>query len=84
LWLLLQHILPKSFRRTRNFGFLHPNSKQLIQVVQLLFKFDPNQALAWMRKRPEMACSACGGIMKIIETQIPSVPVFRYARGIPT
>ena len=26
LWLLLQHVLPKGFRRARNFGFLHPNS----------------------------------------------------------
>jgi len=82
LWLLLQHVLPKGFRRTRNFGFLHPNSKQLIQVVQLLFKFVPNRALAWVRKRPDMVCNACGGIMKIIETRIPSV--FCYSRGIPT
>jgi len=74
--------LPKGFRRTRNFGFLHPNSKQLIQVLQLLLKFDPNRALAWMRKRPEMRCSSCGGVMKIIETQIASV--FHYARRIPT
>jgi len=35
LWRLLRHVLPKRFRRARNFGFLHPNSKRLIQVVQL-------------------------------------------------
>ncbi|MEC4678217.1 MAG: transposase, partial [Nitrospirota bacterium] len=29
LRLMLQHVLPKGFRRTRNFGFLHPNSKRL-------------------------------------------------------
>ncbi len=33
LWLVLQHILPKGFRRARNYGFLHPNSKQLIRVL---------------------------------------------------
>ena len=27
LWLVLQHVLPKDFRRARNFGFLHPNSQ---------------------------------------------------------
>ena len=27
LGLILQHVLPKGFRRTRNFGFLHANSK---------------------------------------------------------
>ena len=82
LWLLLQHVLPKGFRRARNFGFLHPNSKHLIQVLNLLFKFDPSRALAWMRRRPPMICSCCGGTMKIIETRIRSV--FRYAVSIPT
>ncbi len=82
LWLLLQHVLPKGFRRARNFGFLHPNSKHLIQVLHLLFKFDPSRTLAWMRKRPAMICSCCGATMKIIETRIRSV--FRYAVSVPT
>jgi hypothetical protein len=70
LWLVLQHILPKRFRRTRNFGFLHPNSKRLIQVIQLLLGVDPNGALAWIKKRPKMLCRYCGGEMNIIETRI--------------
>jgi hypothetical protein len=73
LWLLLQHVLPKGFRRARNFGFLHPNSKPLIQVLQLICNFDPNQALAWMRKRPPMSCSCCGGTMTILKTRIRSM-----------
>jgi len=73
LWLLLQHVLPKGFRRARNFGFLHPNSKQLIQILQLICKLNPNQALAWVRKRPPMRCSCCGGTMNIIKTRIRSV-----------
>jgi hypothetical protein len=32
---ILLHILPKGFRRARNFGFLHPNSK-LVKLVQLI------------------------------------------------
>jgi len=73
LWLLLQHVLPKGFRRARNFGFLHPNSKRLIQVLQLICKLDPNRALAWLRKRPPMLCRCCGGTMMIIRTRIRSV-----------
>jgi WD40 repeat protein len=73
LWLLLQHILPKGFRRARNFGFLHPNSKQLIQILQLICKLDPNRVLKWIRKRPPMVCRCCGGIMTIIKTRIRSV-----------
>ena len=26
LWLVLRHVLPRRFRRARNFGFLHPNA----------------------------------------------------------
>lgn len=70
LWLILQHVLPKGFRRARNFGFLHPNSKRLIALIQLLLKFDPTRALAWMRKRPQWDCPCCGAKMKIIETRL--------------
>ena len=72
LWLLLQHVLPKGFRRTRNFGFLHPNSKRMIQVLQLICKFDPNRALRWLKERPPILCKSCGGIMTIIATRILS------------
>ena len=37
LWLILQHVLPKGFRRARNFGFLHPNSKRLIRLLHYSF-----------------------------------------------
>lgn len=47
LWLILRHVLPKGFRRARNFGFLHPNSKRLIRLLQVLLGVNPNQALAW-------------------------------------
>ena len=42
LWLLLQHVLPKGFRRARNFGFMHPNSKQLIQLLHVLLRLEPS------------------------------------------
>jgi hypothetical protein len=38
LWLILQHVLPKGFRRTRDFGFLHANSKKRLALLQKLFK----------------------------------------------
>lgn len=73
LWLLLRHVLPKGFRRARNFGFLHPNSKRLLQILHLVLKFDPSRALAWMKKRPSMACRCCGGEMEIVKTRIPAL-----------
>ena len=48
LWLLLQHVLPKSFRRARNFGFLHHNSKRLRELLRRLLKFAPGRAGAWV------------------------------------
>ena len=75
LWLVLQHVLPKGFRRTRNFGFLHPNSKRLITLLQYLLGVNPNRALAWLRKRPQLTCCCCGAVMTIVRTQMK--PLFQ-------
>jgi len=81
LWLVLQHVLPRGFRRARNFGFLHPNSKRLIQVLQLRFKWDPNRALTWVKKRTPMLCNSCGAAMEILKTRI--LPVFPAKVTVP-
>ena len=73
LWLLLQHVLPKGFRRVRNFGFLHPNSKRLIQLLHYLLKMDPGRSMLWIKKRPPLTCRCCGGEMKIVRTRIPPI-----------
>ena len=65
LRLILQHVLPKGFRRARNFGFLHPNSK-LVQLLQWLKRV----AVSPPKPRPVIRCSCCGGAMKIIRTRI--------------
>lgn len=69
LRLVLQHVLPKGFRRARNFGFLHPNSKRLIQLLQYLHKRVPAQPA--IAKRPALRCRCCGGEMRIVRTRIP-------------
>lgn len=74
LWLILQHVLPKGFRRARNFGFLHANSKRLIALLQFLLGFDPKRALAWVKQRPKLTCRCCGAVMNIVRTRI--WPVF--------
>jgi hypothetical protein len=68
LRLILQHTLPKGFRRARNYGFLHPNSKRLMIVLQLQLKVIVRPALA--RVRPAMRCACCGGVTKIVRTRI--------------
>jgi hypothetical protein len=78
LWLLLQHVLPKGFRRARNFGFLHPNSKRLIQLLHVLFKLAPQRSLGWLKKRPSLRCPCCGGEMRIVRTRIRSAHSRRW------
>ena len=79
LWLILQHVLPTGFRRARNFGFLHPNSKKMISILQTLGKLDPKKMLKkiGLRQRPQMTCTCCGRKMQVGQTRIPLVEVFR-------
>ncbi|HRL78657.1 MAG TPA: transposase [Candidatus Accumulibacter phosphatis] len=72
LWLVVQHVLPKGFRRARHFGFLHPNSKRLIALLQLLLNFAPASATAWFKERAPIVCTCCGAVMAIVRTRLPS------------
>ena len=70
LRLVVQHVLPKGFRRARNFGFLHPNSKRQIKLIQLLLRRIPDLKSIEAKKRPALCCPCCGGEMKIVRTGI--------------
>ena len=72
LWLVLQHVLPKGFRRARNFGFLHPNCKRLIALLHLMLKFVPPAPVDWFRKRAPILCTCCGAVMVIVKTRMAS------------
>lgn len=71
LRLILQHVLPKGFRRARNFGFLHPNSKRLIALLQVVLKVIPSANLTWMKPRPPFLCMCCGAPMQVLRRRIP-------------
>jgi hypothetical protein len=73
LWLILQHVLPKGFRRARNFGFLHPNSRRLIGLLHVLLKFAPPLVPASIRQRPPLLCACCGAVMRIVRTRLPPI-----------
>ena len=62
---ILLHILPKGFRRARNFGFLHPNSK-LVKLVQLIKQV----VVPPPRPRPAVSCTCCGKPMRIVRTRV--------------
>lgn len=70
LWLILQHTLPKGFRRAREYGLLHPNAKRLIALVQVLLRFVPRPITEFIKPRPTLSCPCCGAVMKIVRTRI--------------
>lgn len=70
LRLILQHILPKGYRRARNFGFLHPNSQWIPLIKLLVTRIEVYVA---PKPRPAIRCPCCGGTMKIIRTRIKAV-----------
>lgn len=71
LWHVLQHVLPRGFRRSRNFGFLHPNSAGAIRLLQVLhLRVPPNSQTKAMPERPAWRC-ACGQPMHVVRRRMP-------------
>ena len=76
LWLVLQHVLPKGLRRSRNFGFLHPNSARAIALLQVLhLRAAPAAAPTTAPTpaptlRPTWRC-ACGQPMRVLRRRLP-------------
>ncbi len=64
LWLLLQHVLPKGFRRVRDYGFLHGNAKKILMLIQWVLHvvIERKQSAS----RPPFTCPNCKGAMNIM------------------
>ena len=65
LQLIVQHVLPKGFRRVRDYGFLHSNAKKLLSLVQLILQVIIKELLP--RARPVFKCPCCQASMMIVE-----------------
>ena len=65
LQLILQHVLPRGFRRVRDYGFLHGNAKKLLSLVQLILRV----IIAELKPQPRPAfkCPCCKRSMHILE-----------------
>lgn len=64
LWRVLQHVLPKGFRRARDYGFLHGNASKTLQRLQLLLRTQLPETWA-PEKRPPRLCPGCGQAMSV-------------------
>ena len=84
LWLLLKHVLPRGFRRARDFGFLHGNSKRLIHLLHLMLGFvTPISKESGKTTRGQFCCSQCGGFMRVIDTRLPNILRPQTVSGFP-
>jgi hypothetical protein len=68
LWLVLQHVLPKGFRRLRDYGFLHGNAKKLLRLVQMVLQV---VLQACSRPRPFFMCPMCHAPMHVLGVSPP-------------
>ena len=62
--LVLQHTLPKGFRRARDYGFLHGNAKRLLKIVQWVLQVSKPEI--HKIQRPKFICKLCHSPMSII------------------
>ncbi len=74
LYLLMLHVLPKGFRRTRSYGFLHPCSKKLITFLQMVLRVKPSRMIKKIKERVKIICPLCKATMEIVQTRIPKPP----------
>lgn len=70
LWLVLQHVLPKGFRRVRDYGFLHGKAKKQLSLVQLVLKVLIETKTP--RPRPAFKCPKCQSPMQILGLSRPA------------
>ena len=84
LYLLLTHVLPKRFRRTRSYGFLHGNAADNLRKIQIILKAAPS--LVKRTAKPlQLKCPDCGAMESILSYNYRrSFEQLSNIRGSPT
>ena len=76
IWRILQHVLPRGFRRIRDYGFLHGNARLMLKRIQLLLH------VRLTDEEPEkttLCCSECLQPMEVIRVMPKRIPMqFRF------
>lgn len=67
--LLLQHCLPKGFRRTRDYGYLHGNAKAILRV--LLWALRVPTPAPKTKKAASWPCPYCRAAMRVTGILLP-------------
>jgi hypothetical protein len=69
LWLLLHHVLPKGFQRTRSYGFLHHKARRTLLLVQYALRVAAE--LSEPAQRPTVNCPRCNTTMVPVAFILP-------------
>lgn len=72
IWKLMQHVLPRGFRRVRDYGFLHANAKRLLLQVQLALGVS---VTATAPAKNSLCCGVCKGIVKVVQVLAQKIPM---------
>lgn len=68
LWLFLQHVLPKGFRRVRDFGLLHGIKRNALRFIQFLLSVKTKKPAE--PTKPAFKCPRCKTPMRVLAVQI--------------
>lgn len=72
LWLVYQHVLPKGFRRIRDYGYLNGNAKETLIGIQRALGVLIAPLLEVVR--PNYLCRGCGSELRIVAFMKPARP----------
>jgi hypothetical protein len=64
LWRIVRHVLPKGFRRVREYVFMHHNAKRTLRLVQLILRVAIQPTAE--QTRPPLACRHCQAPMQCV------------------
>lgn len=89
IWRVLQHALPKGFKRVRYYGWLHPAAKKRLHRVQNLLCVpvrmgrpeDAATGTESVEKKPRHTCKDCGGTQFVSVGKLAPRRFIRLAAG---
>ena len=77
----LQHVLPSGFMKVRYYGFLNPNCKigleTVSSLIELSYAFRITRPEVEIAPREPIACSKCGGTLKLRLIVLPGGTVIK-------
>ena len=59
---------PQRLSQSKVYRFLHPCSKKLIKLLQLILQFNPIMMIRQLKQIAKITCKSCGAKMEIIRT----------------